>query len=121
MKHERGLTIHKTRMKWRERELEEQHTGSNPGEVQEEPHRGQDLQALQPPMLDTASQRSKIRWPTANKQSELWQFEEDVWNITQTRTQSVHSMMTIIMIIMHVHLFILPDIPRLIGRRHINL
>ena len=94
------------RMKCRERELEEQRTGTSPGETQEEPgqespHRAQNLHASQPPRLCTASQKGKIRWPPANKQTEWLQFDEDMGNIMQTISKGdidsrLHSMTSII-------------------------
>lgn len=68
-KNDRGLKIHMAKMRCREREHEEQCTGSSPGETQEEPGRWVTPQSPEPPSppapVHFTSQRREIRWPPA--------------------------------------------------------
>ena len=81
-KNEKGLKIHQTRMKCKERLEAPQCTGLEPGETEEEPgpeapHRAQSLQVVQTVPSIRKSEKRRIRWPQASKTAEWQKFDED--------------------------------------------
>lgn len=81
-KNEKGLKIHQTKMKCKERLQAPQCTGLAPGETEEEqgqeaPHRAQSLQVVQTVPSNRQSEKRRIRWPQASKTAEWQTFDED--------------------------------------------
>ncbi|KAJ8352400.1 hypothetical protein SKAU_G00238760 [Synaphobranchus kaupii] len=81
-KNPRGLKIHQAKMKCLVRVQLEQRTGSNLGEMQEEPgqestHSAQNLQVPEVQALRTSQHQVRVKWPPTSKAKEWRQFDED--------------------------------------------
>lgn len=102
----RGLKIHQAKMKCVQIVQASQHTGTTPGETQEEqgqesPHRAQSLQMTHAPLTRRASEHQRVRWPQAHKEMEWSQFDEDTDAILEAAAkggahQHLQTMTTII-------------------------
>lgn len=82
-KNEKGLKIHQTKMRCKERLLAPQCTGVEPAETEEElgpesPHTAQSLQVVQTVPLNRHSEKRRIRWPQASRMAEWQKFDKDV-------------------------------------------
>lgn len=81
-KNEKGLKIHQSMMKCKERQQASQCAGQAPGETEEElspeaPRRAQSLQVVQTVHSTRQSRKRRIRWPQASKTAEWQKFDED--------------------------------------------
>ena len=88
-KNQRGLKIHRSRMKCLEGGNREQRAGASPGKQevqgQESYHSAQSLQASVPLTLGKDSR--KIKWPPANNKGAWQDFDNDICEIIQSATR----------------------------------